>query len=202
MEEHSRMDQEQPKAQGDEYSPSPLILLLRVMTSPVDGWKALKRARLAPPEMARGSFYPLMALAAAAKFLTFFYTSNATVSSVLTDAVVVFVSYFLAYFAAQLCCRLFSSKISEKLIDPFGRNFMITAMSTMVLFTVIQEALPMAEPVLVFLPLYTAYLIFCGVKYLRLPHVSQTRVAIVISVMIITFPGLIDWFFSAIIPRP
>lgn len=201
MEGNSHMDRQSYKTQGDGSSSSPLILLLRVMTSPVDGWKALKRSHIDPPEMARGSFYPLMALAAAARFLDFFYESNATVAGVLVDAVVVFISFFLAYFAAQLCCRLFPARISGRLTDIFGRDFMIAAMCTMVLFTVLREALPMAEPVLVFLPLYTAYLIFRGVKYLRLPNESQTWVAIVISVMIITFPGLIGWLFREIVPR-
>ena len=46
-------------------------LLLKVLSNPVDGWKAVKRSKYSVDSFAAGCFYPLLGLAAVSEFTAF-----------------------------------------------------------------------------------------------------------------------------------
>ncbi len=181
-------------------SPSPMMLVLKTIATPVEGWKALKRAHIPTDRLASQTFYPLLAVAAASCFANFIYDPDAELTGTLTEAVVEFIRYFLGYFAVIWACRLLPEEINLRIGMPFGRNFVMTAMSSLVIWSVLIEWLPMAAPVLSFLPLYTVYMIFKGVKFLRIPENRLTLAASVISVVTLVAPYIIGIVFNLLLP--
>lgn len=181
-------------------SPRPLLLLMRVIATPLEGWKALKRAHVPPERMASSCFYPLLALTAASCFANFIYDPYAELTGTLTEAVVEFVKFFLGYFAVLWACKMLPEEIRYRMEMPFGRNFVMVAMSSLVIWSVLLQWLPMAAPVLSFLPLYTVYMIFKGVKFLRIPENRLTLTASVLSVMTIVAPYIIGILFNLLLP--
>lgn len=189
-----------PEPNEEKYIKHPMLLMLKTIATPVEGWKALKRAHVPPENMASQCFYPLLAFAAASCFANFVYDPDATLTGTLTEAVVEFVKFFLGYFAVISACKLLPEEINLRVGMPFGRNFVMLAMSSLVIWSVLLEWLPMASPVLSFLPLYTVYMIFKGVKFLRIPENRLTLAAAVISLVTLVAPYIIGILFNLLLP--
>lgn len=188
-----------PSARKD--SASAMGLMFRILATPVEGWKALKRARMAPETVASRCFYPFVALASVSEFANLFYLAESTVSSILVAAVNTFISFFFGYFLVLMCAGILMPKdVREQFKKPFGKEFVMEMMSTLALFYALGILLPMAQTVLVFLPLWTIYAISKGVRFLRGPKESETRSACVLSLLIVGAPILCHWLFSIFLP--
>lgn len=189
---------------GDETSQRPhshpMLLMLKVLANPMGGWRALSAAAPHPEEVARGCAYPMMALAAACCFMQFYYDPHAELSEVLMKAVITFMSYFIGYFFVELVSKALPRSVRGRVCSPFGRCFMLTAIATLALFAAVRECLEAWEPVLVFLPLYTAYLVYRGTKALRVPEDRRVGTGITLAVLILTAPHLIFWLLEAALP--
>ena len=211
MDEESRIESEseagvsiRPEhtgSQGQEKrKPSPMTLVFKTIATPVSGWKELKRAHVQPEDMAALSFYRLLALAAASCFADYIYNPDVTLTGTLTNAVVEFVKYFLGYFAVMATCKILPDEIRYRMEMPFGRNFVMTAMCSLVVWSILLQWIPIAAPVLSFLPLYTVYMVFKGVKYLRIPENRHVLSASVISAISILAPYIIGFLFNLLLP--
>lgn len=188
-----------PSARKD--SASAMGLMFRILATPVEGWKALKRARMAPETVASRCFYPFVALASVSEFANLFYLAESTVSSILVAAVNTFISFFFGYFLVLMCAGILMPKeVREQFKKPFGKEFVMEMMSTLALFYALGILLPMAQTVLVFLPLWTIYAISKGVRFLRGPKEAETRSACVLSLLIVGAPILCHWLFSIFLP--
>lgn len=188
----------QPESEGG--APRPIVLVVKTIATPIEGWKALKRAHVPPEKMASLCFYPLLALAAVSCFADFIYNPEAELTATLTVAVVEFVKYFLGYFAVIAACKVLPEEVCLRMEMPFGRNFVMTSIVSMVVWSVLSQWLPMAAPILSFLPLYTVYMIFKGVKFLRIPEGRQALTATVLSVVTLVAPYIIGILFSLLLP--
>lgn len=180
-----------------------LLMLLKLMGSPVEGWKELKRTKPHPEEVLKGMFAPLVALAACSCFFSLLYDITTTLPMVLTQALILFISFFVGYFAVILLERVFFSTDCRLRLDTvFGRNFVLVSLSTLAMYRTLMEALPMFGPVLVFLSLYTIYLISMGVRFLRMPRDRETYVTVALSALVIGVPLLLEYIFSLLLPSP
>lgn len=181
---------------------SPFMAMLRVMIGPVEGWKALKRSAVSPERFAAGCFYPLLGLAALTEGADLFYEANRTLPDVMVDGVVAFITYFFGYFLAVLLSGIIMpSDCREVMKRNFSKVFLMTAMSTLVLFHILLNLLPMFSPVLVFLPLWTIYLIVRGVRLLRVPKDRESAAAGLLSLLVIACPLFCNWLLGEILPR-
>lgn len=180
---------------------SPFSAFLKMLISPIQGWKNIKSGAHKPEEVASRLYYPLIALIAAGEFLQLIYNPTLTVTVLLKDAVITFISFFLGYFLVLFLIELiFKKDVRIKLMTDFGKNFILMNLSSMVLFYFLYEILPLAGPILVFTPIYTLYLIIKGVKYLRLPQENYNINIFLLSILIIGMPILIYKIFQAIMP--
>lgn len=175
--------------------------LFHIMFNPVEGWKALRRSQLSVESLQSSCFYPLLSILAVSKFAVYFYNVNVNLSQVITEAVVAFVAYFFGYFCTLMTLPLFISKdASEKFEEKFGKQYIIIALSTLVLFSIVTDLLPMIWPILIFLPIWTLYLMFKAVRFFKLSEKEEIKFFIISSVMVIGYPLLIDWGLNSVMP--
>ena len=179
--------------------PSLAGVLCRIMMSPVEGWKALRRGKFTPEEVASGCYYPCCGIAALSDFAGLIHDVNMHLTAVVISALGTFLSFFLSvYFAGLMMKILLPSSVKAFPDSSFGRQFVMMSLATMTLFHAMYEALPMIQPVLFFLPLWTAYIIVRGTRFVKSPVDRQSYTAGVLCFSIIGSPILIEWAFSLI----
>lgn len=179
---------------------SPFLLMLEILFNPVVGWKSLRRAKITAETMQSECFYPLLAILAVSEFAQLFYSSSVTLSEVLIDAVVSFVSFFAGYYCIMLALELFLPKEAKvRFNTEFGKVFVLTALSTLCLFFIAIELLPILWSLLIFLPLWTVYVICRGVRFFIFPENCKLRSTIILCLLTIGVPTLIDWALKEMI---
>lgn len=180
----------------------PILRFLQLLISPLSGWKNIKKSNYSPDTVSRKLFYPMMALVSVGMFMSMIYNSALSLSFVLQRAIVIFVAFFFGYFAILLSCGfMLKEKSREKIESNFGKVFVMMSMSVLIFFYIIYEIVPMLEPILIFTPLYVIYLIFRGVRFLRIPEDEKLSTIIILSGLIIGLPILLNWLFLTIMPQ-
>lgn len=176
---------------------NPLILLFDILMTGTPGWRRLRKARLTPEQTAAGCLYPLASLAAICRFSDYIYAPEFILSDTLVSAVGIFISFFFSYFAVQVACRwLFPADLRSKTDLPYFRQLVQYALASLALFWIPAELLPVIQPVTVFLPIWTAFIITKGMHYLRIPDSRLTRCSVTVVLVTVCMPYLILWLCS------
>lgn len=177
-------------------------LLLKTMFNPVEGWKAVRRANISPETFQKECFYPLLAVYAVSKFAILAYSVKANLSEVLVDAVTSFVSFFFGYFCIVILLQHLMPKESAKTFDTdFGKDLVLLSLSSLCLFFIFTELLPMLWAVLIFLPLWTVYMICRSTKFIKIPEDRQLLTVALMNLIIIGVPILLEWGLGEILPK-
>lgn len=180
---------------------SPWKLLFGVMFNPVEGWKRIRRQKIAAEGIQAGCFYPLLALLALSKFSDYFYSVNVSLKMVISQSVVAFVSYFFGYFTILfLLSILLPKSVSDNFDKDFGKSYILIGLSTLVLFSFITNLLPMLWPVLIFLPLWTLYLLYQGSRFFKLAEPQVLKFLVVVGCSVVGVPIFIDWGLNELMP--
>lgn len=190
-------EEEESVVEEEDKRPSPVKILFKTMFTPVEGWKALKRAGFKTDEFASRCFYPILALAAISDVASMFYEANVTFADWAMQGLSTFIMFFFGYFTVLFLGGFILPKRSRGILKKeIGKQFVMLSMSTLALFWILIQLLPMLEPVLVFLPLWTIYLVFKGVKILRVPDDVKASTVGLLCMLIIGMPLLWNWLFS------
>lgn len=194
----SREDADDSRAAGKKAI---MLYMFRILSNPVEGWKNFKRGKFKEEKVASTCFYPLAALASISEFVAYFYNSELTLNELLVPAIVTFISFFFAYFTVILTAGFLLPKGGGEAISKnFGKTFVMINMSTLALFYILYELMPMLGPVFAFLPLWTIYIIFKGVKFLRFPKDKEISAAGMLSFLTIGTPMLWYWILTELMP--
>lgn len=178
---------------------SPFTLLFEILFTGTAGWKSLRRSRLTPEQTAAGCFYPLVALASVCRFCEWFYLPEFILSVTLISAASVFASFFFSYFAVQVVCKwLFPIVAQSKTETPYFKLLVQYALATLALFWIPAEILPILEPMAVLLPIWTAFIITKGLRFLRLPEEHQNRCMVTTVITTIVMPYIFMWLCETI----
>lgn len=174
-------------------------LLLEILFSGTAGWKNLRRSRLTPEQTAAGCFYPLVALASVCRFCDWFYLPEFNLSTTLISAASVFASFFFSYFAVQVVCRwFFPIAAQSKTETSYFKLVVQYALASLALFWIPAEILPILEPMAVLLPIWTAFIITKGLRFLRLPEEHHNRCMVTTVITTIVMPYLFMALCNAI----
>lgn len=183
------------------HSGSVFLLLLNTMINPTEGWKKIRRMNPTPEKVGASCFYPLSAVAAIAAFCGFIYDGNAELKSILTKAMITFGSLFFGNFLSLGIMKFILPKDYRNLPDTqFVKVLTMLMLSTLALFIVLDYLLPMMEPLIVFMPLWTVYLISKATRFLKVSTEKSMTVTVVMSIAIIGAPCLIAWILDIITP--
>ena len=179
----------------------PFALFLRVMFAPRGGWKAVRRSAIPIDKLNAGAFYPLLAAAAAGAFMQLLYDANATVSTCLISALVIFLSLFIAQFPVLPLLSMFLPDDDKELCHRlFTRSLVSMALCIEAFLYIIYELLPMLEPMLTFFfPLILIYSVTEGVKRMRAPEKLNTRIIIILSILLIGLPTVIFYILEPLL---
>ncbi len=177
----------------------PMMMLFSILMTGTAGWKDLRRSRIKPEEAAAGCFYPLIALAAVCRFADWFYLPEFNLSATLISAASVFASFFFSYFAVLVVCKwIFPYVAKPKTESPFFKLMVQYALSSLALFWIPAELMPYLEPLTVFLPIWTAFIITKGIRFLRLPEKYVNRCMAMIVLTVIVMPYIFMWICDLI----
>lgn len=180
---------------------TPILLLLKVMVNPVEGWKSVRRSGLKVEAAQQECFYPLIAFFALSKFSDLFYSHHSGVASLLMEAVVGFVSFFFGYFCIMILLKIvMPGQVKENMTTDFAKIFVIMSLSSLCVFFSLIEILPMLWAMLIFLPLWTIYAISRGTRFFRFPENRKMYCSGILSILIIGVPCLIDWCLMKLLP--
>lgn len=182
-------------------SKSPIGIMMRTLFTPVEGWKSLKRARFSTDEFASRCFYPMIALAALSEGAMLFYEANRKISDWAVEGVMTFITFFFGYFAVLLLGNYVLPRKSRDILKKdIGRQVVMLAMSTLALFYTMARCLPMIDSVLVFLPLWTIYILTRCTKILRVPEEVNSSTAGLLCMLVIGVPIFMNWIFTELMP--
>lgn len=178
---------------------SPFLLLFGILMKGTAGWKDLRRSRLKPEQTAAGCFYPIIALSAICRFSDWFYLPEFNLSYTLVSAASIFASFFFSYFAVQVVCSwLFPMTAKSKTETTYFKLLVQYSLASLALFLIPAEILPFLETITVFLPIWTAFIITKGVRFLRLPEAHHNRCMVTIVITVITTPFVFIWLCDKI----
>ncbi len=203
---YSQMPYDLQDAENEEESSqishsSVMKLLFMLLTNPTEGWKAVRREKLSEERAQINCFYPLLAIMAASHFAEFFYSSRVELSEVLISAVTNFVGYFAGFFLIIILLKILLPKDSGKSMDTmFGKVFVIMNLSSLCLFFTSIELFPMLWPVLIFLPLWTVYVICKGTRFFKFPEDKTIYCTTLLCLLIIGVPSVIEWILNEVLP--
>lgn len=180
---------------------SPVAILMKILMTPVEGWKALKRSKITPEKFAAGSFFPLVAVAAMSGFADLFYEGDVALSEVLMQALITFISFLFGYFSITPVSQLLLPRNARDVVKkPVSKLYALAGISSLALFYAVYTLLPMFGPALVFLPIWTIYILFRGIRILRVPADHETHVVVAYCLMVIGLPALWGWLLTEILP--
>ncbi len=194
-------DDEEEDPEGGGKRSSSLKLLFSMMINPVEGWKKIRRAKMSPETMARGCFFPLLAIAAASCFLECLYNSATTLSMAMVEGVKIFVAFFFGYYVSLLFIRVLMPRDKKGIADSsFGKQYVMYLLSTLAIFWVLYAALPMLGPVIAFLPLWTIYLAIRGARFFRFSDDRKNLLTTLLCLTILGAPILMYYIFDILLP--
>lgn len=194
-------DEEGESDETEEGKVSAIGLMFKLMFNPVEGWKYLRRSKIKPEALQGGCFYPLLALLAIGKFAEFFYSVNVELGQVVTQAVISFVAFFFGYFAVQMVLSwLLPEDMVKKFDTVFGKQYLIMSLSTLAFFSIFTDLLPMLWPILIFLPIWTFYIMFKGIRFFKFAQNQEMKFFVYSCAAVIGIPLLIDWVLNSVLP--
>lgn len=194
-------NKENQKDQEISGSKSSFGLLFKIMFQPVEGWKDLRRRGLRFEELQTGCFYPLLAVLAISKFAEYFYSVNVSLAQLVTEAIVAFVSFFFGFYSIQMVLSwILPEEVAVKMEERYGKEYLIISLSTLAIFSILTDLLPMLWPILIFLPIWTLYIMFKGVRFFKLDPSKEMKFYILTVVSVIGIPLLLEWGLNFIMP--
>ena len=181
----------------DDRRAGPWSLLFKIMISPVEGWKSLRRSKISADSVGFGLFLPISVVAGLSDFLGLIYDPHIATLNVVIMSVLTFMSYFIGYFIAAFASRILLPRgMKDFLYTGFGKAFAMISISTLALFHIILECLPIFEPIFYFLPLWTIYIIIKGMKFVKIREDRSSYTLGVVCVTLVGAPIFVDWVFS------
>lgn len=182
--------------------PNLLMLMLKVLLNPVEGWKSVRRNKVTPEQMQRGCFVPMVTFLALSCFAEYFYSARVTLALAVEDAVIDFVSFFFGYFIIILMLRTVMPKVTTISLDSsFGKVFVLMSLSTLCLFYSLTMLFPMLWAILIFLPLWTVYIICKATRFFVFPENRQITCTGILCLIVIGVPMVIDWMLGKLLPH-
>lgn len=175
-------------------------LMLKMMINPVEGWKNIRREDMSVDDVAKECFYPIIALAATSSYLECLWEKNIGINQATINALMVFVAFFFGNFLILLLIKLFFPKSQKEIADSdFGKKFVMYNLSTLALFYILYGCFPMIGPILVFLPLWTIYLVLRGSRFFMFPNDKRNLLKTLLCTFIIGAPVTVLWAIDLIL---
>lgn len=205
--EHSEEDDESYEElawQGEtkRTHPSPLGLMFRIMSNPIDGLKSLKRSKFSLEKVSFGLFYPLILLAGLSNLSMLFYEADTSAGETVITILFTIISFFFGYYTAIIGAGMLLCKEARDVMrTDYGKEIFMYGSSTLALFYILFRLVPMAAPIIAFFPIWTVYIMAKGVRMFNVPNDKEAQTVGYIAILMIGAPLLWDWILGNMIPQ-
>lgn len=194
-------DGSQPENNDHPRHPAVIKTLLKVLTTPVEGWKEVRRYKLTPEQIQSSCFFPLTGIATLSNFFTLFFHPSTPLVNLIVSALITFTAFFLSPTCILLVLRLITPADSiAALEDRFGRAFILIVLCSLALFDIPYQLMPMLDPVLVFLPIWSIFILSRGMRFLKINRRREMSLTIILSILTVGMPILLEYILSLILP--
>ena len=95
---------------------------------------------------------------------------------------------------------LLPAEMTKKFDCDYGKSYFIVALTTITLFSILKDLLPMLWPILFFLPIWTMYLMFKGVRFFKFEEHREWKFYLYAVAGVIGMPLIIEWVLNALMP--
>lgn len=188
---------EEDDKKKSEFDFSLLFLILRLLISPVYIWKQIKRMHIPSQKFNCFTLFPIIGLAGLSKFINSFFWNHGGIQNAVPKAIETICSFFFGYFIILILGKLLLPPPHSLTMDTdYGKNFISANLSTLALFESAYQLFPILQPILVFLPVWTVYIISRGVRFLTRDQETQTKTTTILSVLIVGVPLGMTWLFG------
>lgn len=176
-------------------------IMPQIMITPAAGWEKAKKFGPTPELATLRFLFPLCLLSGVSVFFALLYPRHnglggeeSRFTVLLVNSVIQFCSFFIGYYVALVLNKVFLPKdVRDFPSTSFGKLLVMTGISTLALFHIIFEVLPMLDFILVFLPLWTIFIIYKGLPYSGM-HSEKKLLAIgTVCVTTILGPFIVEW---------
>lgn len=173
----------------------------QIMVTPAAGWRRVKENGPSPELATLRFLLPLSLISGASVFFTLLYPHNIELDEnqswftfLLVSAVIQFCSFFIGYYFALVLAKVFLPKADRFLPSSrYGKLLTMTGVGTLAFFHILYKAFPMLDTILVFLPLWTIFIIYKGLALADIKEEKSLLAMGVMCVAIVCAPTLIEW---------
>lgn len=177
-----------------------LKYLIQLILSPASGWEDIERTAPDAETLSRRGLYPLMALTAAAEFLTLFYARHAALGEIIMRAVCDFGTYFVSLFIAKLIFELYLGRLCDVKPAP-ERVALLTVcgIGLMVLVQLLCNCLPWSLVIFKFLPVYVVLVLYKAIPYIGVRKADTMRFVGLSAAAIVAVPLILYYLLYLLI---
>lgn len=172
----------------------------QLILSPGNGWEDVSHAGYDPKSLASIGLYPLIGLASMTTFLGLLFDQESIVVTLLQQAIIVFVALFVTYFIAIAILGVLLQFLTEGEPNEKKYTTVITySVALMAIAKLLENCIPINLPLLYFLYIYIALIIWKSVRYLAIKEKRVPYFVLMAIFSIIILPFIIEWVLSLII---
>lgn len=169
----------------------------RIMTMPTTGWEMLRKRGPNPDVAAVRFLLPICLLAGGSNFFRYLYPGSPSFAAVLVEGVISLCGFFLGYYISLLLERIFMPKEARDFpATAYGKLLNMVGIATLALFYILAKALPMLDVIFEFLPLWTIFLIYVGMKNTGGNEEKHVYSLAAVCIIVICSPYLVNWILS------
>lgn len=172
----------------------------QLILSPGNGWEDVSHAGYDPKVLASIGLYPLMGLASATTFLELLFEPESVGVILLQQAIITFVELFVTYFIAIAVFGAILRFWVEGEPNEKKYTTVITySIALMAIAKILENCIPINLPLLYFLYIYIALVIWKSVRYLAIKEKCVPYFMLMAISSIIILPFIFNWLLSSII---
>lgn len=196
--ESYNIEDEEKTVKEEERRQTLWSLFPRILTMPASGWERVKRNGPSPDIATLRFLLPVSLLSGASELFTMIYQPGQhEFSDILVAGFIFFFSYFLGYYLSLVFAKMFLPKAAKFFPSSnYGKLLTMTGVATLAIFHILYKVLPFFDFVLEFLPIWTIFLIFKGMRISDIEPEKNAFSMGVMCVVIIACPVLMEWILT------
>ena len=175
--------------------------MAQLLLSPLKGWEDVETDAFEAKTLLLKGLLPFLAITALTVFVKLFYVADIHWIALIEQAIVCFMKFFVGYFVASFCFTLYLPECIEGEISVNNcHTFIIYAIGMLALINIFQNLLPIDIAIVYVMPVYVLYVMWRGLRYLRISFTGVTKFLLLDIFSVIAPPYLLQYLFDFIIP--